>query len=64
MPSGLATDVVSGSNRLVRATRDNIFELLTAAMAIPIAYGKVVPVGAGSTQPTGGERSEPPASAR
>lgn len=38
------TDVESGANRVVRATPDNIFALLTAAMAIPIAYGKVVPV--------------------
>lgn len=38
------TDVESGANRVLRATRDNVFALLTAAMAIPVAYGKVVPV--------------------
>lgn len=38
------TDVETGANRVVRATRDNIFALLTAAMAIPVAYGRVVPV--------------------
>ena len=38
------TDVVSGANHVLRATRDNVFSLLTAAMAIPVAYGKVVPV--------------------
>lgn len=38
------TDVESGHNRLVRATPDNVFSLLQAAMAIPFAYGKVVSV--------------------
>lgn len=38
------TDVESGENRVVRATAQNVFDLLTAAMAIPVAYGKVVPV--------------------
>lgn len=41
------TEVDSGRGELVRATADNIYELLAAAMAIPVAYGKVVPVGAG-----------------
>lgn len=38
------TDVESGANHVLRATPDNVFALLTAAMAIPVAYGKVVPV--------------------
>jgi predicted patatin/cPLA2 family phospholipase len=38
------TDVESGENRVLRATPNNVFALLTAAMAIPVAYGKVVPV--------------------
>ena len=38
------TDVETGAGELVRATKDNIFEVLTAAMAIPIAYGKAVSV--------------------
>ena len=41
------TDVESGAGELVRATRDNVFSLLQAAMAIPIAYGRVVPVADG-----------------
>jgi predicted patatin/cPLA2 family phospholipase len=41
------TDVETGANRVLRATRDNVFELLKAAMAIPIAYGKVVRVDQG-----------------
>ena len=36
------TDVHTGAGALMRATRDNVFELLTAAMAIPIAYGETV----------------------
>jgi predicted patatin/cPLA2 family phospholipase len=38
------TEVESGQNHVLRATPDNVFALLTAAMAIPVAYGKVVPV--------------------
>lgn len=38
------TEVQSGENHVLRATPDNVFALLTAAMAIPVAYGKVVPV--------------------
>ena len=38
------TDVETGENRVLRATPDNVFALLTAAMAIPVAYGKVVQV--------------------
>jgi predicted patatin/cPLA2 family phospholipase len=38
------TEVRSGENHVLRATPDNVFALLTAAMAIPVAYGKVVPV--------------------
>lgn len=38
------TEVESGANHVLRATPDNVFALLTAAMAIPVAYGKVVPV--------------------
>lgn len=38
------TNVESGENQVLRATPDNVFALLTAAMAIPFAYGKVVPV--------------------
>jgi predicted patatin/cPLA2 family phospholipase len=38
------TDAETGANRVLRATPDNIFALLTAAMAIPVAYGKVVSV--------------------
>jgi predicted patatin/cPLA2 family phospholipase len=38
------THVESGENHVLRATPDNVFALLTAAMAIPVAYGKVVPV--------------------
>jgi predicted patatin/cPLA2 family phospholipase len=38
------THVESGENHVLRATGDNVFALLTAAMAIPVAYGKVVPV--------------------
>ena len=38
------TDVESGDGRVVRATPDNVFSLLQAAMAIPFAYGKVVDV--------------------
>jgi predicted patatin/cPLA2 family phospholipase len=38
------TEVESGENHVLRATPDNVFALLTAAMAIPVAYGKVVPV--------------------
>lgn len=41
------TDVESGQGRVVRATPDNVFSLLQAAMAIPFAYGKVVSVGEG-----------------
>ncbi|NVB43032.1 patatin-like phospholipase family protein [Pseudenhygromyxa sp. WMMC2535] len=41
------TEVDSGQGALVQATRDNIFDLLAAAMAIPVAYGKVVPVAGG-----------------
>jgi predicted patatin/cPLA2 family phospholipase len=40
------TEVESGTGHLVRATPDNVFSLLQAAMAIPIAYGQVVRVGA------------------
>jgi predicted patatin/cPLA2 family phospholipase len=38
------TDVESGQNHVLQATPDNVFALLTAAMAIPVAYGKVVQV--------------------
>ncbi|MFO7565659.1 MAG: patatin family protein [Enhygromyxa sp.] len=38
------TEVESGHNRVIRATPDNVFSLLQAAMAIPFAYGKVVPL--------------------
>jgi predicted patatin/cPLA2 family phospholipase len=38
------TNVESGQNHVLRATGENVFALLTAAMAIPVAYGKVVPV--------------------
>lgn len=41
------TDVVSGDNRVLRATPSNVFELMTAAMAVPFAYGKVVDVDGG-----------------
>ncbi len=41
------TNVESGAGELVRATPDNVFSLLQAAMAIPVAYGRVVPVGEG-----------------
>jgi predicted patatin/cPLA2 family phospholipase len=49
-PSALhiaVTNVESGAGELVQATPDNLFELLHAAMAIPIAYGRVVPVAGG-----------------
>jgi predicted patatin/cPLA2 family phospholipase len=38
------TDVHSGHGRVLRATPDNVFSLLRAAMAIPFAYGKIVDV--------------------
>ena len=38
------TDVDSGAAELVTATPANVFDLLTAAMAIPIAYGETVAV--------------------
>jgi len=38
------TDVDSGAATLVRATPANVFDLLHAAMAIPIAYGETVDV--------------------
>lgn len=38
------TEVESGDNRVIRATPENVFSLLRAAMAIPFAYGKVVSV--------------------
>ena len=38
------TDVDSGAAKLVTATPANVFDLLTAAMAIPIAYGETVSV--------------------
>lgn len=41
------TEVESGLGRVVRATPDNVFSLLHAAMAIPFAYGKVVTVDSG-----------------
>ena len=41
------TEVESGTSQVIRATPDNVFSLLRAAMASPIAYGQVVPVGDG-----------------
>ena len=38
------TDCTTGSPRYVRATPANVFELLRAAMALPVANGRVVPV--------------------
>jgi predicted patatin/cPLA2 family phospholipase len=38
------TEVHSGHGRVIRATPDNVFSLLEAAMAIPFAYGKIVNV--------------------
>ncbi|PRP95026.1 Patatin-like phospholipase [Enhygromyxa salina] len=38
------TEVESGEARVIRATEHNVFDLLTAAMALPFAYGKVVTV--------------------
>ena|GEM_PF-2890005 len=38
------TDVGSGANRVLRASADNIFDLLTAAMSVPFVYGEVVAV--------------------
>ncbi|MFO0619400.1 MAG: patatin family protein [Polyangiaceae bacterium] len=39
------TDCRTGEGRLVRATPSNLFALLRATMALPVAYGKVVRVG-------------------
>lgn len=39
------TDCRTGQGALVRATPENVFELLRATMALPVAYGKVVDVG-------------------
>ena len=38
------TDCRTGEVALVRATPGNIFSLLRATMALPVAYGKIVPV--------------------
>jgi predicted patatin/cPLA2 family phospholipase len=42
------TEVHSGRGQVIRATPDNVFSLLQAAMAIPFAYGKIVNVEDGS----------------
>jgi predicted patatin/cPLA2 family phospholipase len=39
------TDCRNGEGALVRATPSNVFSLLRATMALPVAYGKVVRVG-------------------
>lgn len=38
------TDCRTGEGALVRATPDNVFSLLRATMALPVAYGKIVDV--------------------
>lgn len=39
------TDCRTGRGALVRATPENVFSLLRATMALPVAYGKIVDVG-------------------
>jgi predicted patatin/cPLA2 family phospholipase len=41
------TEVESGQGQVIRATPDNVFSLLQAAMAIPFVYGKIVEVDGG-----------------